>query len=70
VRISPFNYFEDIVLQFRRYPQLSDSYCYSSDYPHYEGGYESPAVIRDRIKELGDDICDKFFYKNGAWLLP
>jgi predicted TIM-barrel fold metal-dependent hydrolase len=70
VRISPFNYFEKIALQFSRYPQLSDSYCYSSDYPHVEGGLESPAVIRERIKGLGDELCQKYFFKNAEWLLP
>lgn len=70
VRISPFNYFEKIDLHIDRYPLVADSYCYSSDYPHFEGGYESPPQIRERIAHLGDDVCDRFFYRNAEWLLP
>ena len=59
-----------IDLHIQRYPLVADSYCYSSDYPHFEGGYERPAEIRERIAHLGDDLCDRFFYRNAEWLLP
>ena len=70
VRISPFNYFEKADLQFQRYPQLSDCYCYSSDYPHFEGGYESPQAIHARLEGMSEEQFDKFFHRNAQWLLP
>jgi predicted TIM-barrel fold metal-dependent hydrolase len=70
VRVSPFNTFEPIEKQFERYPHLSDCYCYSSDYPHFEGGLDSMRLVYDRLAPLGDDVLERFFFKNAELLLP
>nr|WP_047167768.1 amidohydrolase family protein [Sphingomonas sp. Y57] len=69
VRVTPF-YFEPVDLYFRRYPQLSHAWCYSSDYPHVEGGVDSKLGFLSRLKPLGTEAIEKFFVGNGAWLLP
>ena len=53
-----------------RHPHLSSCYCYSTDYPHLEGG----AYVKDKVCEmlapLGDEVLEKYFVTNGEWLLP
>lgn len=44
VRVSPFN-FEPVDRYFRDDPDLADVFCYSSDYPHTEGGKDSKAKM-------------------------
>ena len=71
VRVTPFNVFEPVDEYIRRYPHLADCYCYSTDYPHREGGKESVKIQQyDRIAELGDGLAENFFEKNGGLLLP
>ena len=70
VRVTPFNRFEPIESHFERYPQLQDCYCYSTDYPHVEGGKDIKRVFYERLAPLGTAVMEKFFVKNGAWLLP
>lgn len=69
VRVTPF-YFEPVDLYFRRYPQLSHAWCYSSDYPHVEGGVDSKLGFLARLEPLGTVAIEKFFAGNGAWLVP
>ena len=69
VRVTPF-YFEPIADYLERYPNLSDIYCYSTDYPHFEGGMESKRVFSEALSGVSPDLRDKFFYRNGALLLP
>jgi hypothetical protein len=53
-----------------RYPRLASCYCYSTDYPHLEGG----AFVRDKVHAmlapLGDEALEQYFVTNGTWLLP
>jgi predicted TIM-barrel fold metal-dependent hydrolase len=69
VRIGPFP-FEDVRSYFERYPHLSDVYCFSSDYPHIEGGKEAKQTFFENLNPMGDDILRKFFLENGELLLP
>ncbi|WP_375476322.1 amidohydrolase family protein [uncultured Jatrophihabitans sp.] len=70
VRVTPFNDFEPVAQDFARYPQIADSYCYATDYPHVEGGKESKQKLFDQISPLGEEIVDKFFRSNAQLILP
>jgi predicted TIM-barrel fold metal-dependent hydrolase len=70
VRVTPFNNFEPIAEHLRRYPHLQDCYCYSTDYPHIEGGKNIKAVFAEKVKPLGYEVMEKFFAKNAEWLMP
>ena len=69
VRVTPF-YFEPIDVYLERHPSLHDCYCYSTDYPHQEGGPEAKARLFEKVRPFGDDVVRKFFVTNGEWLLP
>ena len=69
VRVTPF-YFEPVDVFLERYPQLQDCYCYSTDYPHQEGGANSKARSYELVKPFGDEMVRKYFVSNGEWLLP
>lgn len=69
VRVTPF-YFEAVDRFLERYPDLTDVYVYSSDYPHVEGGKEPPRHFHDKLAWLGDEVLEKFFVTNGEWILP
>lgn len=69
VRVSPF-WFEPIDEYFRDYPELSDVYCYSTDYPHVEGGSNSRDNCLRKIESFGPEIVDKYFTSNARLLLP
>lgn len=69
VRVAPF-YFEPVDEFFEQYPEVASSYCFSSDYPHVEGGKEAKRVFIDRLARLGPAVMERFFVTNGAWLLP
>jgi hypothetical protein len=49
---------------------IEDVYCYGSDYPHLEGGKDPMARFAARLERLGPTIMEKFFVKNGTYLLP
>ena len=53
-----------------RYPQLVDVYCYSSDYPHSEGGVDAMQGFYRRLEPLGDEVLRKFFRSNAELILP
>jgi hypothetical protein len=68
VRVSPFH-FEAIDRYIRLY-DLGDVLCYASDYPHIEGGFDPMGDFYRRLAPLGEEQVEKFFVRNGAWLLP
>ncbi len=70
VRVTPFCAFEAVDEMFRRYPQVSSSFCYSTDYPHIEGGRDSKQKMVELLTPLGTEVMEKFFVTNGQLLLP
>jgi len=69
VRVTPFH-FEPVRMYFDRHSELQDVYCYSTDFPHLEGGRNTKKLFYDQLAPLGDNVVEKFFAKNGEWLLP
>jgi predicted TIM-barrel fold metal-dependent hydrolase len=69
VRVTPFH-FEPVDMYFERFPNLADVFCYSTDYPHFEGGKDSKRVLAQRLAGHSAEVRDKFFYQNATWLLP
>ena len=61
---------EPIDVWLARWPHLQTCYCYSSDYPHGEGGQWSLKKLYDRVAPVGDDVIEKFFVTNSEWVLP
>jgi hypothetical protein len=70
VRVTLFNEVEPVARDFDRYPNLSDCYCYSTDYPHVEGGKNSKQEMHAQVAPLGETVVEKFFVKNAELLLP
>jgi predicted TIM-barrel fold metal-dependent hydrolase len=70
VRVTPHNIVEPVDLFFMRYPHLADCYCYSTDYPHLEGGAHVNRKAHAMLAPLGESVLEKYFARNGAWLLP
>jgi predicted TIM-barrel fold metal-dependent hydrolase len=70
VRVTPHNVVEPVALFFQRYPQVADCYCYSTDYPHLEGGRHIKDKVFAMLEPLGEAVVEKYFAGNGAWLLP
>jgi len=68
VRVTPYR-FEPVAAYIDRYG-LADCYCFSSDFPHPEGGRAPIGEFADKIGHLGDDFAERFFVSNGHWLLP
>jgi predicted TIM-barrel fold metal-dependent hydrolase len=68
VRVSAFD-FEPVDLFIERYG-LEDVLCFSTDYPHIEGGKDPARRMYDCLARLGPEVVEKFFVKNGEWLLP
>lgn len=69
IRVAPF-YFEPIDEFFEQYPEIESSFCFSTDYPHVEGGRDAKRLFAERIARLGPAVMEKFFVSNGEWLLP
>jgi predicted TIM-barrel fold metal-dependent hydrolase len=69
VRVSPLIY-EDIDIWIERHPGLKDVLCFSTDYPHPEGGRAAPKRFYDKVARLGESVVEKFFVTNGSLLLP
>lgn len=61
---------EPVEVWLERHPQIQNVYCYSSDYPHVEGGPWSLKRLYERVVPLGDDIVEKFFVTNSQLVLP
>jgi predicted TIM-barrel fold metal-dependent hydrolase len=68
VRVTPF-FFEDFATDIQNY-DVGDVLCYSTDYPHIEGGRGSFKIHYDKIAKLGKEATEKYFVTNGKWLLP
>jgi len=68
VRVSTL-YYEEIDEWIEQYG-LEDVLCFSTDYPHIEGGKDVLARYGKRLERLGDKVMEKFFVSNGEWLLP
>jgi predicted TIM-barrel fold metal-dependent hydrolase len=69
IRVTPFN-FEPVDKYIERFPFLEDVYCFSTDYPHYEGGKDPIQVMAERLQPLGADVTEKFFIRNAALVMP
>jgi len=69
VRVTPF-YFEDVASYFERFPHLEDVYCFSTDYPHREGGKASKQRFSENLKNCSENVRRKFFRDNGLLLTP
>jgi predicted TIM-barrel fold metal-dependent hydrolase len=69
VRVTPYH-FEPTERYLQTYPDLASCYCYSSDYPHVEGGADPMHDVYQRIAPLGERIVEQYFVTNGEWLLP
>jgi predicted TIM-barrel fold metal-dependent hydrolase len=67
VRVTPF-VFEPVHRYIER-SGLEDVYCYSSDYPHVEGGTDPMGVFAGQLAPLGRSVLEKFFVTNGELLL-
>ena len=70
VRVTPHNIVEPLALLFERYPQVADCFCYSTDYPHLEGGAHVAQKVHAMLAPLGEEVLEKYFAGNGAWLMP
>ena len=69
VRVTPF-YFEPIARYFERHADLASVYCYSTDYPHVEGGKDSLALFEKALASSPESVREQFFGRNGELLLP
>jgi len=68
VRVTPF-VFEDSGALIRKYG-LEDVLCFSTDYPHIEGGQDMYRKYHEMLSPLGPEAEEKFFVRNGSFLLP
>jgi predicted TIM-barrel fold metal-dependent hydrolase len=68
VRVTPFE-FEPVGKYIEKYG-LEDVYCFSTDYPHVEGGKDPIGSFATSLKSLGPKVLEKFFVTNGELLLP
>jgi predicted TIM-barrel fold metal-dependent hydrolase len=69
VRVSPFT-FEPVDRYIERFPYLEDVFCFSTDYPHFEGGKDPVDAMARRVRRLGTRTMEKFFFINAEWLMP
>jgi len=70
VRVTPHNIIEPIAGFLTRYPHLASCYCFSTDYPHIEGGVDIKAKVYEALEPLGEELLEKYFVTNGEWLMP
>jgi predicted TIM-barrel fold metal-dependent hydrolase len=68
IRVTPFR-IEPIADYIDRYG-LEECYCFSSDFPHPEGGVAPIKEFRQSIERLGQGAAEKLFVKNAEWVLP
>jgi hypothetical protein len=68
VRASLFD-IEPVDEYIRQY-DMPEVYCYSSDYPHMEGGKDPMGEISRKLAPYGPVITKKVFVDNGEWLMP
>jgi predicted TIM-barrel fold metal-dependent hydrolase len=68
VRVTPF-VFEPVDVYLDRY-DLADVLCFSTDYPHVEGGRDPLGVFSSLLQRHGRAVLEKYFVTNGQLLLP
>lgn len=68
VRVTPF-VFEPVGVYLDRY-DLADVLCFSTDYPHAEGGRDPLGRFATALERHGPEVVEKFFVTNGRFLLP
>jgi predicted TIM-barrel fold metal-dependent hydrolase len=68
VRVSAFP-FEPVDVYIEQFG-LDNCYCYSSDWPHPEGGRNPMGDMANRLERLGPEIMEKYFVRNGELLMP
>jgi len=68
IRVTPF-WFENVA-DFIDHYGLPECYCYSSDFPHPEGGTRPMQEFEERIGRLGQKTAESFFIHNAEWVLP
>lgn len=68
IRVSPFS-FEDVAVYLDRY-DIGGVVCFSSDYPHVEGGKSAMKAFYQNLERHGPKIVEKFFVTNGEFVLP
>jgi predicted TIM-barrel fold metal-dependent hydrolase len=68
IRVSGFD-FEPVGTYITRYG-MEDVFCFATDYPHLEGGKDPAGSFYNSVSPLGSDVVEKFFIKNGQWILP
>jgi predicted TIM-barrel fold metal-dependent hydrolase len=68
VRVTPYRFepLDAIIANFG----LRECYCYSSDFPHPEGGTQPIKEFSDWIQPLGQSQAENFFVLNAQWVLP
>jgi predicted TIM-barrel fold metal-dependent hydrolase len=66
IRVAPFS-FEPVDVYIERHG-FEDVFCYSSDYPHVEGGKDPMAKFYATLERLGPAVLEKFFVRNGEAL--
>ena len=69
VRVTPFE-FEPIDTYFERFPEVANCFCFSTDYPHVEGGIDTKARQAALLTRLGGEVVEWFFVTNGEWIVP
>jgi predicted TIM-barrel fold metal-dependent hydrolase len=68
VRVTPF-VFEPVDVYLDRY-DIADVLCFSTDYPHVEGGRDPLGRFAGLLARHGREVLEKFFVTNGSLLLP
>ena len=68
VRVTPF-VFEPVDVYLDRY-DLAEVLCFSTDYPHVEGGRDPLGRFSSLLGRHGPEVVEKFFVTNGRLLLP
>jgi len=69
VRVSALGH-EPVERWLERYPEVQDTYCFSTDFPHPEGAKHSLDKMFGRVSPLGDAVIEKFFFRNAELLMP
>jgi predicted TIM-barrel fold metal-dependent hydrolase len=68
IRITPYR-FESVGDLVERYG-FEECYCYSSDFPHPEGGTSPMQDFAKHIERLGQTNAEKFYISNAKWVMP
>ncbi len=68
IRVTPYRFepVGDLVERFG----FEECYCYSSDFPHPEGGRTPIQDFEKHIQRLGQRNAEKFYVTNSEWVMP